>query len=391
MSITRVYSNIVALRTLESLRRTHLSLGDSLYRLSTGRRINHVSDDAAGYSIARGLEARRRSLSQALSNVHTARNVLAIAEGGYRAISDILMIMTEKIVQAADDSYNVSQRLAIQGQIDALSQEIDDIVAETSFQGTRLIDGSFSNKVFQTGAGSGDILEVSLGSAGSIDLFGVGGTVTITAGDNDRLAFRENGNELIATVAPGTYTLSQLAAAVEAALDAASVTPGVNFSVSYDDPSGLFTITKFGSPVTVILKWTDGISANLAPELGFNTNSDDTLNGQASTTSDFSAITAALSVLNASEATESLQIINDAINALNQIAQNVGEYMLRLESKSDTLASATSNTEAARSRIEDVDFAQEVSRRIRLQIIQQTAFASLALANAAPELVLTLF
>ncbi|MQY63005.1 MAG: flagellin, partial [Calditrichaeota bacterium] len=160
MSFTRINANLAALASYNELLKTNREIGKGLLRLSSGKRINSVGDDPAGFSLARSIESRRRSLSQALNNVETAKNVLSIAEGGYLAIAGILQVIKEKTVQAADDSYNPNQKAAIQGQIDALIAEIDDIVDETEFQGNMLIDGSLVNSVFQTGAAAGDVFSV---------------------------------------------------------------------------------------------------------------------------------------------------------------------------------------------------------------------------------------
>ena len=272
MSFTRINTNIAALNSFNQLMLINRRVKSGLLRLSSGLRINSVGDDPAGFSLARSIEARKRSLSQALRNVQTAKNVLAIAEGGYISIAGILQVIKEKTVQAADDSYNVDQKAAIMGQINALISEIDDIVQETEFQGTKLIDGSFTASVFQTGAGAGDVFPVTLTQADSASL-------------------------------------------------------GVN----------------------------------------------------------------AIEVSDALAASNAMVQVDAAINILNTIAQKVGEYMVRLDNKEDTLSVAVVNIEATRSRIEDTDFAEEQMYLIRNQIIQQTAFASFTQANAAPQLVLSLF
>ncbi len=105
---------------------------------------------------------------------------------------------------------------------------------------------------------------------------------------------------------------------------------------------------------------------------------------------------AALSVNNlvvsdAITASAAIAAVDDAINVLNVSAQKVGEYMLRLDNKVETLANSVSNIEATRSRIEDADFARVQMDLIRSQIIQQTGFAAFGQANAAPQLVLSLF
>ena len=272
MSFTRIGANITALQSLNELMKVNGKIGVGLLRLSSGKRINSVGDDAAGFSLARGLEARRRSLAQAMQNVGTAKNVLTIAEGAYLAVSDLLQVIKEKTVMGADDSFNSDQRQAIQGQINALVLEIDQIVVESSFQGTALIDGSFTDKVFQTGAGAGDIFTVNL-------------------------------------VATDASTLGVLN----------------------------------------------------------------------------------LQVDNAVNASTAIAAVDTAINALNTNAQAVGEYLVRLSSKETTLGTTVTNTESARSRIEDADFAQEQMNLVRAQIVQQTAFSSFSQANTAPQLVLSLF
>ncbi len=272
MSFTRINANITALQSYNELLKINARVGQHLLRLSSGKRINQVGDDPAGFSLARGIESRRRSLSQALNNVSTAKNVLSIAEGSYLAIAEILQVIKEKTVQAADDSYNVVQKAAIQGQITALVSEINDIVNETEFQGTMLIDGSFSAAKFQTGAAAGDVFNVQLSDASSAALS-------------------------ISTLDVGTAVLA---------------------------------------------------SAAMAD-------------------------------------------VDNAINNLNENVQDVGEYTIRLDSKEGTLAVAITNIESTRSRIEDADFAAEQMNLIRAQIVQQTVFASFAQANAAPQLVLSLF
>jgi flagellin len=271
-SFTRINANIAAMQSYNELMGVNRLVAKGLLRLSSGKRINSVGDDPAGFSLARSIESRRRSLTQALDNVGTAKNVLSIAEGSYLSIAGILQIIKEKTVQAADDSYNSDQKAAIQGQIDALVAEIDEIVDETEFQGTKLIDGSFSSAVFQTGASAGDIFAVDL---------------------------------------------------------------------------------------------TEADSAALSVQ--------------------------ALAVSDAGSASTAMAAVDAAINTLNQAAQGVGEYMIRLDNKEDNLSTSITNIESTRSRIEDADFAAEQMNLIRAQIVQQTGFASFAQANAAPQLVLSLF
>ena len=167
--LTRVGANIQALQSFNSLMNINDRLGKHQYRLATGKRINSAADDTAGYSIAKGLEARGKGLSVAMSNVSNAKNIMDVAEGGFQNVMDILHTLKEKATQASDDSLSADQRTAIGNQITALIEEVDDIVAETKFNGSALIDGTYS-KTLQTGEGVTDSLAVALNNSDSAAL-----------------------------------------------------------------------------------------------------------------------------------------------------------------------------------------------------------------------------
>jgi len=167
--LTRINANIQALKAYNSLMALNNRITVHQYRLATGKRINSASEDPAGYQLAKKLEARRRGLDTALSNVSNAQNILSVAEGGYQNIMDILETLKEKATQAADYSLNSSQRTALNDQVSALINEIEDIVAETKFNGNKLIDGTYSGS-FQTGEAGTDQLSISLGDADSAAL-----------------------------------------------------------------------------------------------------------------------------------------------------------------------------------------------------------------------------
>ncbi|MCZ6818635.1 MAG: flagellin [Calditrichaeota bacterium] len=160
--LSRIGGNIQALQSLHSLNILNKELGTRQLRLATGKRINSAEDDAAGFVISRTLQARRKGLSAALSNVGDAKSMLAVAEGGLDSILDILETMKEKVTQAASDTLGSSERDAIEDELDALAAEIDDIVDETTFNGSGLL-GSV-NKTIQTGEATTDTLVVTVSS-----------------------------------------------------------------------------------------------------------------------------------------------------------------------------------------------------------------------------------
>ena len=155
---TRVNTNIAAMNALNALKSINRNLEVSQLKLATGHRINEVSDDPAGFTISKRLDARARGLSVALDNVGTAKNVLSIAEGGLMNIQKILITMKEKVTQARSDTMGTDERNAIKEELSELSSEIADIVDETVFNKIPLIDGTYTGKSYQTGEDKADVL-----------------------------------------------------------------------------------------------------------------------------------------------------------------------------------------------------------------------------------------
>lgn len=159
---TRIYTNIAAYNSLSALKVINKNLAKIQLQLATGLRINEVADDPAGFTISQRLYARTRGLSAALENIGTAKNVLSVAEGGLQNISDILLTMKEKVTQAASDTLGSVERNAIKKEVHQLTQEIDDIVKETTFNNRKLINGTYIGISFQTGEQPTNTLRVNL-------------------------------------------------------------------------------------------------------------------------------------------------------------------------------------------------------------------------------------
>ncbi|MFP4547453.1 MAG: flagellin [Fidelibacterota bacterium] len=177
--LMRIYSNVQAMKTRSSLIDVNKKLGNHQYRLSTGKKINSAAEDPAGYALARSLEKRKRGLDVALQNVTNANSILNIAEGGYQNLMDILQTVKEKATQAADMSFSTKQREALDNQVKALLEEVDEIVNDTTFNDIDLIDGTFDGE-FHTGEKTDDELNVKLNNADSASL-GVDGVDLTTA------------------------------------------------------------------------------------------------------------------------------------------------------------------------------------------------------------------
>jgi len=161
--LSRIRGNIQALQALNSLNKINQQLGIHQLRLATGKRINSAEDDAAGFVISKTLQHRGKGLAVALGNVGDAKSMLAVAEGGLDSILDILETMKEKVTQAASDTLGSTERNAIDDELDALTNEIDDIVSETTFNGVSLISGT--QMTIQTGEATSDVLFVTVTAA----------------------------------------------------------------------------------------------------------------------------------------------------------------------------------------------------------------------------------
>jgi flagellin len=160
--LSRINANIGALNALNALRDVNQKLALHQLRLATGKRINSAGDDPAGMTFAKKLDSRARGLAVARDNIGDVQNLMSVAEGGIQSISEILITMKEKVLQAANDTIGTSERAAIESQLDDMAAEIDQIVTSTTWGGVTLLDGTYTGKQFQVGEQAADTLSFSI-------------------------------------------------------------------------------------------------------------------------------------------------------------------------------------------------------------------------------------
>ncbi|MDP2893056.1 MAG: flagellin, partial [Sulfurimonas sp.] len=160
----RINTNIAAMASHSSALQNNRNLDNSLSKLSSGLRINKAADDASGLAIANALRAQASSLGQAVSNGNDAIGLIQTADGALNEYSNILDTIKTKAVQAASDGQNSTTRLAIQKDIDKLMEELNTIAKTTSFNGQKLLSGTFTSKEFQMGASANESVKVSIAS-----------------------------------------------------------------------------------------------------------------------------------------------------------------------------------------------------------------------------------
>jgi len=163
----QVNTNISALNSYRNLSNTQNDLAKSLEKLSSGLRINHAADDAAGLAISQGLQSQVGGLTVASRNAQDGISVIQTAEGSLSEVQTILQRVRDLAVQAGNDSNNGASRAAIKTEVTALGAELTRIGDSANFNGTDLLGGTSGTAAtftFQVGAGSSaaDQISVSL-------------------------------------------------------------------------------------------------------------------------------------------------------------------------------------------------------------------------------------
>ena len=151
-----VNTNVSSMISQRYLSKNTDGLSKSLERLSSGYRINHAGDDAAGLALAEGLRSQVLGTDQAIENIQDGINMLQIAEGGMEIMSDCLQRMRELSVQAANCTYATAERESMLKEIKQRIQEIDRISKTATYNGISLLDDPADSIVLQIGPTSGE-------------------------------------------------------------------------------------------------------------------------------------------------------------------------------------------------------------------------------------------
>ena len=167
-----IATNHAALNAAASASSVNRDMETSMARLSTGKRINSASDDAAGVAISSRLSAEIRGTDQAIRNSLDGQALIDTAEGAHKEVENILQRMREVAVQAANDTNNQQDRDNLQAELEAMSTEIDRIAGTTTWAGSKMLDTGGSNFSFQVGSATGDKnqIQVNISSVATADL-----------------------------------------------------------------------------------------------------------------------------------------------------------------------------------------------------------------------------
>lgn len=282
-----INTNISSLNAQRNLNSSQGSLAMSLQRLSTGLRINSAKDDAAGLAISERMSSQVRGLNQAVRNANDGISLAQTAEGALSAVGDNLQRMRELAIQSANATNSASDREALNSEVQQLISEINRVASQTQFNGLNLLDGTFSNQVFQVGANSNQTISISsiLNSQASA----LGSNVLSTAGTSMGKA-----------IAGSTAATVPAGAAIESNLTLTTAQGGTTAAISYAASAGANGIAAAvnAAGASVGLSATATNSATIS-NLGSAGTVSMTLNGQAisavvTSNSDLTSVVAAI-------------------------------------------------------------------------------------------------
>ncbi|WP_189446520.1 flagellin [Cognatilysobacter xinjiangensis] len=403
-----INTNVMSLNAQRNLTTSGSSLATSIQRLSSGLRINSAKDDAAGLAISERMTSQIRGMDQAARNANDGISLAQTAEGALGEIGNNLQRIRELAVQSRNATNSAEDREALQKEVSQLTSEIDRVAKTTSFNGTKLLDGSFTAKSFQVGANQGETIDVDAIANAQMDALGswtsvsyqeakvtvtaanlvaptVGNGADAAAGGGDdtqefaATSFTINGTTVNVAAYSGaaggtaadarTARLAQVRDAVNNA-SIAGVSAGLNATTGDLEltSSAAITITNGTNVATTGLATAALATVAGSPQTGFEDLDISTVRG----------------------ADNAILAMDAALKSVNGARADLGAIQNRFSSVVSNLNTTSENLTASRSRIRDADYAKETAELSRTQILQQAGTAMLAQANQATQGVLSL-
>ena len=400
-----INTNVQSLTAQRNLSTSQSQLSTSMQRLSSGLRINSAKDDAAGLAISERMSTQIRGLNQAARNANDGVSLAQTAEGALGTIGNNLQRIRELAVQSRNATNSTEDRAALQKEVTQLKSEIDRVASTTSFNGTKLLDGSFTSKAFQVGANAGETISIDSVVDANVDKLGSSYQVTTAAKLTapTTLAAASGVEAEFAVVAAGAMTISvDGGAAIDLrALDAIAVKPASDSATDIANANKAAVQQRLRDVASAISEATSGrVTATVEDDGGLTIRSLSTfvLTGGTATTT--GAVAADVPTLNqglkdvdistVQGADDAIIRMDGALQAVNSARADLGAIQNRFESVVSNLNVNSENLSASRSRILDADFASETANLSRSQILQQAGTAMVAQANQLPQGVLAL-
>lgn len=335
MALT-INTNISSLIAQRNLNAATTALNTSIERMTTGYKINHAADNAAGYSIANMWETQLGSLDIAADNAATGGDMLTTTEETYGLLTDHLQRIRDLTEQAANGTYGSQSLKAIQSEIVARLQEVNRISANAEFNGIKLMSYTSAND------GSGI---KSSGVNLQVGLYGDSNSTIVLSTDLFKDASIGGLFENLATPTGAT------------ALATLMTNAGGDLSkLSSDNDTEVLKALESFAAACCGMKYsdTDGLS------------------------------------LTDTDAKEMLVYLDAGINEISSRVTKIGAAQNRVDSAISALDVQSQNLTSSLSTLRDTDIAQESSNFIQAQILQQASSTLLSTANQLPTVALNL-
>lgn len=389
-----INTNYLSLVAQNNLNKSQSTLGSAIERLSSGLRINSAKDDAAGQAIANRFTANVKGLTQAARNANDGISIAQTTEGALNEINNNLQRVRELSVQAANGTNSSSDLDSIQNEIKLRLDEIDRVSAQTQFNGVKVLAKDGTMKI-QVGANDGETIDIDLKEITAqtlkLDGFNVNGYKgTLGAASTAQIKANYGDSTAVTTLKVGTGTFdADLAARLGVAAGSVKLDAGVQqdeagnwfAKVNIKPASATEVAALKGSGFEVDLTGKDFYIA-LDPSKATFATTDATFTPDGKTLS--------LGSLVQGSTSNALKTLDSALSDVDSLRSSLGAVQNRFESTVANLNNTISNLSAARSRIEDADYATEVSNMTKAQILQQAGTSVLAQANQVPQNVLSL-
>lgn len=422
-----INTNSLSLITQNNINKNQSALSTSIERLSSGLRINSAKDDAAGQAIANRFTSNINGLTQAARNANDGISAAQTTEGALSEINNNLQRIRELTVQSQNGTNSDSDLSSIQDEIKSRLDEIDRVSDQTTFNGVNVLSKNGTMSI-QVGSNDGETININLeqidsstlglsGFSVSKNSLSVGAAVTQVSNDSGVLTSVDLSDAAKALgVDASTLSLHQITGSsgyvVQSGSDYYSVSVDNAGSdagkvemnttdVSYGDADngiGTDAATQSGKLVQVgadsdgnAVAFVSVQGKNYEVASGLMADSQDATAATSGTTTSIELSGSGATTEFAGAATKDpLALLDKAIAQVDTYRSSLGAVQNRLDSAITNLNNTTTNLSEAQSRIQDADYATEVSNMSKAQIIQQAGNSVLAKANQVPQQVLSL-
>ncbi|WBG92287.1 FliC/FljB family flagellin [Pantoea piersonii] len=435
-----INTNSLSLITQNNINKNQSALSSSIERLSSGLRINSAKDDAAGQAIANRFTSNINGLTQASRNANDGISAAQTTEGALSEINNNLQRVRELTVQAQNGTNSDSDLSSIQDEIKSRLDEIDRVSGQTQFNGVNVLakDGKMS---IQVGANDGQTIDIDLkkidsstlglsGFSVSKNSLKLGDSITQvgdTSGTMNTVDLSDVASKLGVDASSlslhnvldkdgkstSNYVVSSGSDNYAVSVDKTPATGGKvelnTTTVSYNDAvngvsgasqSGQFikvSADKDGTAVGYVtvqgknyIAGATGTGADVLANSGSATPTDVATGGTTPLELTSKGSTTATAEFAGAATNNPLALLDKAISTVDTFRSSLGAVQNRLDSAITNLNNTTTNLSEAQSRIQDADYATEVSNMSKAQIIQQAGNSVLAKANQVPQQVLSL-